>query len=782
MSLASSTSLVHVSKEVAHVTADEVGTHKEVKPIRAFTSKGEKVTSILPFSFGSIVRGYGDGYLRAASLPDLVHSTVTSKCSDIPLNGGVIGLHVVQNERTKEYVIVGGGMDGSIAFWDSETLTLVARWVMFITPLARVLQFDDLKVGTLRGCALCISQDGTIAIVAVDGFQFLCLVPGSAFPLVRVCVGEDNLLLVYANGKARLWDIKTREFRRSMSVDKANEVAKQSGWMEVHVNNEQCLPRGVLRRWGGQSVLGASKMLFDLQTFITDAVHVMKGISTSRDETRVILGMRARIQTLLAILLTPGLDAGIDDVCREDLGVSYSPKMSVGFMSEDFVTAYQAESPVDFWSISEDFSALRLVAIVVALRALGLFEELSDYANTVVSFYVTTVAGAVWERFCAPSLAYLGRMWFEGSSETRTAVRTVFDARVIRLEDEIAMAVTEQWQHRLPCLQPTADRESPAAALALFICGSLAAEKYSLFSTNTLTDVSKSIQMYLHDTSPVAQILAVDLCSRGFHVWQHYIDSMEILRSLFSLATSTKKDAITAHNVGAQARLAVLHIATENTPLFMTTLGLDILNPASLEQRRSVMQIVAFLIRKRPLVLYPNLTKLMEAVVRSLDPNATANRDAVLDAATEIIGHVVKTFPSADFHGGTQRLAVGTGEGAVIMYDLKTAIRLYVLERHSKRLDACSFSPDGRRLVTLSLDESEVVVWKVGSSFSNFFYPGAPPRQGHGGNEPYKTLSFSVGDQGNMSIPDTFKYLRFEWVADRSVKLRIRESILTFST
>lgn len=33
----------------------------------------------------------------------------------------------------------------------------------------------------------------------------------------------------------------------------------------------------------------------------------------------------------------------------------------------------------------------------------------------------------------------------------------------------------------------------------------------------------------------------------------------------------------------------------------------------------------------------------MEAVVKSLDPNSTAHRDAILDTATEILGHVVKT-------------------------------------------------------------------------------------------------------------------------------------------
>jgi hypothetical protein len=40
--------------------------------------------------------------------------------SDMPLNGYVIGLHLVYNERTKEQFIVGGADDGSIAFWELE--------------------------------------------------------------------------------------------------------------------------------------------------------------------------------------------------------------------------------------------------------------------------------------------------------------------------------------------------------------------------------------------------------------------------------------------------------------------------------------------------------------------------------------------------------------------------------------------------------------------------------------------------------------------------------------
>jgi len=159
------------------------------------------------------------------------------------------------------------------------------------------------------------------------------------------------------------------------------------------------------------------------------------------------------------------------------------------------------------------------------------------------------------------------------------------------------------------------------------------------------------------------------------------------------------------------------------------------------------------------------------------------------------------SFPTIDFHTASQRLAVGTSEGAIVMYDLKTATRLYVLECHKQAIAACSFSPDGRRLVTVSLQEGIVLVWKVGTGFTSFFYPGAPPRQGHGGSEPFKSLNFNVGDAGElplglpsnsifnlpsisiavMSLEETFEHVHFEWTAERSVQLKIRDVTLTFS-
>ncbi|KAG6864820.1 hypothetical protein C0991_006941 [Blastosporella zonata] len=667
------------------------------------SKSSKEVTSLLPLELDLIVLGCADGRLRSSSLIHLIEDpnkhAPSGKALDPALDGSLTALHVVSNGRTKEKFIVGGADDGSLAFWTIEAV-----------------QLQDMHPSALKGCVLCISADGTVAVIAVDGFQFLYLIPGSSAPLYRICIGSNDLLLVYADNRARLWDVKTQEFRRSMNQNKVEELLKQGDWTDIRLDSRPDLQDAALTSIPNLSFPDTSStLLLDLERFTTQSIAVAKTISTNRDQTRAILLTLERLRSVLSALLTPGLNHDIDQICLEKLGIR-PVQASVGFSSNGVAALYRRSDPRESWCLSSDVSAARALSIAVMLGALSVFEEFMEGANTVTIFYATSLASAVGAKYQPPSLVYLALRWFDGSSDVRRATRVLFDYAVACLSEEETSGITEYWQHHC------------------------------------------------------------------FHVWQHYIDAMEILRALFTLATSTRKDSISLQNVGSQARLAVLQIASSNTALFMTTLGLDILTPPTLEHRKAVMQIVAFLIRKRPLVLQPNIPKLMEAVVRSLDPNVTTHREAVLDSATEIIGHVVKTFPTVDFHMGTQRLAVGSTEGAVVMYDLKTAIRLYVLEGHKKTISACSFSPDGRRLLSLSIEESVVLVWKVGTSFASFFNPGAPPRQGHGDSQPFKTISFNVGETANMNIQEAMDLVDITWVADRSVKIKIRDSILTFST
>lgn len=134
---------------------------------------------------------------------------------------------------------------------------------------------------------------------------------------------------------------------------------------------------------------------------------------------------------------------------------------------------------------------------------------------------------------------------------------------------------------------------SPSAVKSA--ASSVPTEKLQL---STLSEIAKSITTYLYNDASPHRPLAIELCSRGFDIWQHYFDAMEALRSLFSLATSARKDTISVRNPGQQARMAVMRIASSNSPLFMTTLSLDILHPRSVEYTATIMQVLAFLMKR----------------------------------------------------------------------------------------------------------------------------------------------------------------------------------------
>jgi hypothetical protein len=65
----------------------------------------------------------GDGTIGRSSFPNLVQLNsvpAPGDISDIPLKGYVIGLHVIQNDRTGERLVIGGADDGSVAIWSLE--------------------------------------------------------------------------------------------------------------------------------------------------------------------------------------------------------------------------------------------------------------------------------------------------------------------------------------------------------------------------------------------------------------------------------------------------------------------------------------------------------------------------------------------------------------------------------------------------------------------------------------------------------------------------------------
>lgn len=119
-----------------------------------------------------------------------------------------------------------------------------------------------------------------------------------------------------------------------------------------------------------------------------------------------------------------------------------------------------------------------------------------------------------------------------------------------------------------------------------------------------MKDLSISIAAYLEDEKSFRQAIAVELCSRGFGIWQNYVDAMSLVRQLFAIAIG--RNPATPNDLRVLARNATLHVAGVNTPLFITTLLHDILNAPTAAARNATLKLLGFVIRKVCLDPFPS--------------------------------------------------------------------------------------------------------------------------------------------------------------------------------
>jgi WD40 repeat protein len=195
--------------------------------------------------------------------------------------------------------------------------------------------------------------------------------------------------------------------------------------------------------------------------------------------------------------------------------------------------------------------------------------------------------------------------------------------------------------------------------------------------------------------------------------------------------------------------------------------------------------------------------QLLESLIKGcLDPNIPfAIRDRLIGGVTGLLHEIIRLYPTVGFNTQSQRLAVGTAatsagggkSGQIVIWDLKTATRLQVIDAHVPHpISAVSFNrlqTNGSHellLVSYAATENLVKVWQqpsglFGTLVSAFsaVSEGEHRRLPSGGNSggllanivsggSFKMFRSFVVDSaaGATDIP-----ARFEWSSDRSVKL-----------
>ncbi|KAF9358528.1 hypothetical protein BGX26_001535 [Mortierella sp. AD094] len=757
------------------------------------------------------------------------------------------------DELMQRSFLLTGGMDCSARIWNIESGTEVACFNNHSRPVAHFLQVPEGANSRIRKSVISIAEDQSVAIISIEEMNCIYLFGGYGHELLSIQwrPPEDYIVLWYADGSAFVWQMQTGHLDRIVKGEAAREIMSDSRWSVSETSRARshssklafdCMTIPLHEAVSAQTITINLKHILNIlsparlgeqQGDFTSSPAPTSQQSSSAPDAKPS-GRRQRIfsgqpkssakskatppdqpvslpesvqrclnaaKAILGLLITED-DAHTVSI-RGLLGLSHpSHAVALGMKGAYGNISIQAPSEdtsmSESWCVSPALTASKFIAILSLCKIIASVQNLGVDMDTWSKGYCSAVQDTVGAKFQPPSLSYLAKYWQDPQVEIQEATKIIMLSTIERLSKPEITSLIKYWSAYLPAAALPDSFSSQFMARSAVILGILGAENVEALPEKIRKLVALSLTILLNDDSRVSyKIASIDLLAQGFASWQPYIRADAVLNTLFAMAM----DSLPSNTlVSRRSRRAIAQIAVINPVLFVATLTQDILDAKKPSDRVGLLKLVSIFSRKNPTVLYNGIARLAEAMVKSLDPTVPQIREALLPVATSVLMDLVLSFPQTDFHVGSQKLAVGTLEGAIIVYDLQTATRWQILEGHHKAVSAVSFSRDGKTIVSCSIKEGTVRFWHpnpgffgmlMGSGIWGHSKSGSTgsTTQGQQGGIPSlssqqssRTFDFALQDSiVTGSEESMLSHVRFEWIGDRVVKLSVFDHIMSFN-
>jgi hypothetical protein len=358
-------------------------------------------------------------------------------------------------------------------------------------------------------------------------------------------------------------------------------------------------------------------------------------------------------------------------------------------------------------------------------------------------------------RFREPELESLAKFGFDSCEYTQLAARTLLNGVIKRLSSAARATISAEYAAKLHHELARLETESGSkiagggangnvtnSALVVDRLGSLVI-LLSMIGTcypgeiapATAREVCDILVHLLRSPTHNVAFVAAELLTKGLMLFRpHLLDLSSLVCQLLFLDMREKQrdtsastgggEAAVNHDArmlasgGSNAALSLLVELGACETAFVLTLLQHEMNSNDRPQgyRECVLLYLTELINTHYLLMFRHLPAVVDTIMCCLDPTKPDRRRRCLPLSTRCLQNLVRRFPMVDFHRETQRLAVGTMEAVILIYDLRTATKWRVLDGHSSAVSAVSFRADGQILVSYAAREGSVRWWNSGNA------------------------------------------------------------------
>ncbi|KOO35531.1 wd40 repeat-containing protein [Chrysochromulina tobinii] len=517
-------------------------------------------------------------------------------------------------------------------------------------------------------------------------------------------------------------------------------------------------------------------------------------------------------QSALSYMTCWGVDPAFDAECSDVIGLRPPvPQVTFGVRGHggnfSFLTPC-AHTRHHRWQCSSHLTALHSIAAVTLANTLMMCPGYDDVRNACSSL-VTHFSVVLPEKlplFCAPSLSLLASHYVDPVEEVQQAARALMEGTLHRMKPEVRQQLVAAWAPRVLRLAEPVRRASTAAAagskevrvvaedlsspqgVSVLVLAVLTSRFFTPLDAELSTIVVNQLTALLDHPSELHRTAAAELLGKGYPIWKaHVADPPTLIRTLFLLSAATSNlppspPAATAKDAAPplaspaapnRFQAALLAVGSSEPRAFCRAMGEHaafMSHPAHV--RRAAVNALISLVKARGVSLEAELPTVVAAVLRPLDPSVPSLREGCLVASTTALRELVKRYPMMAFHQGTQRLAVGTIEGVVILYDMRTATKWRILQGHEHAVTCLAFSAAGDLVASVSTEERTLRWWLAGSQ--GFF--------GFIGLHGSCLHTTTVDEFAHADTADDAAALRIEWASANSVTLTSNRRMLATYT
>jgi hypothetical protein len=239
----------------------------------------------------------------------------------------------------------------------------------------------------------------------------------------------------------------------------------------------------------------------------------------------------------------------------------------------------------------------------------------------------------------------------------------------------------------------------------------------------TLILVAFIAQYNLHDAKNNVKInrllLVLEILWRGLELFLPAIsNSLALLRKLYYLSLSNNS------LLNNSCNRAIIEFGRLDSRLIMQLLAKEINNETNPTHQQHALNILLTLAKRSPLSINKQLPSFIQLLIDALEPNSNSNlRKNNLNKIVDCFIELSSIYPNLLYHKASNRVFIGCGsqyDNLLIVYDIATADRYRIFQGSSKEISAIAVNAAGNIILSYSIIESNIRVWRIHSKTVNF--------------------------------------------------------------